>query len=78
MQLRRACWATARTLEAGNLGSPLTWSDCVSEPTQVKEDRNQEQSGAGLLAAGIRFSPTLHPLPSLLVSPLYGVLSPTC
>lgn len=74
MQLRRACWATARTLEAGNLEPPLTWSDGASEPSQVNEHRNLEQSGAGLLAAAIGFSPARHPL-SLLVSLPHGVLS---
>ncbi|MEJ1276676.1 hypothetical protein NN561_007585 [Cricetulus griseus] len=35
VQLRRACWATARTLKAGSLGPPLTRSDGASGPTQV-------------------------------------------
>lgn len=35
VQLRRACWATARNLEAGSWGPPLTRSEGASGPAQV-------------------------------------------
>lgn len=90
VQLRRACWATARTLKAGSLGPPLTRSDGASGPTQVT--RTETRRTPVPVASQPRSDsaqPLLLPLPALLTHPTprpprsvptpeFWLLSPTC
>lgn len=79
VQLRRACWATARTVEAGSLGPPLTRSDGVSGPVQVTRTKTRSRVRVFSQPRSASARPfILFPHYSSVPTPEFGLLSPTC